>query len=103
MAILLRDSSGCELAEGIQRTIAWKGRILMMLTCDRLPESVARCEQLGIHDYLVKPIGQWELSQALQSAAIRTIVVSRSPSNVDGFAGLCGLPFEYCQTVVKSR
>jgi signal transduction histidine kinase/CheY-like chemotaxis protein len=69
---LLGDSRGCELAEEVQQTIAWKGRILMMLTCDRLPESVARCEQLGIHDYLVKPIGQWELLEALQSAGIRT-------------------------------
>ncbi len=63
---LLGDARGCELVEQVQKTSDWAGRVVMMLTSDRLPESVARCEQIGVHDYLVKPIGQWELEAALR-------------------------------------
>ena len=63
---LLGNHRGCDLVERIQQTTDWEGRMLMMLTSDRLPESLARCEQIGVHDYVVKPIGQWELLEALQ-------------------------------------
>jgi CheY-like chemotaxis protein len=68
---LLGDERGCELVERIQETSNWQGRVLMMLTSDRLPESLARCEQIGVHEYLVKPIGKWELFEALQRLAER--------------------------------
>ncbi len=38
----------------------------MMLTCNELPVSIAKCEQMGVHNYLVKPIGKWELLDAIQ-------------------------------------
>ncbi len=63
---LLGNNRGCDLVVRIQQTTDWEGRMLMMLTSDRLPESLARCEQIGVHDYVVKPIGQWELLEALQ-------------------------------------
>jgi CheY-like chemotaxis protein len=66
---LLGKERGCDLVEKILNTSNWQGRVLMMLTSDRLPESVARCEQIGVHEYLVKPIGKWELQEALQRVA----------------------------------
>jgi two-component system sensor histidine kinase/response regulator len=58
---LLGRERGCELAEKIQQSTSGQARIVMMLTTDRLPESLARCEQIGVHAYLLKPFGQWEL------------------------------------------
>jgi CheY-like chemotaxis protein len=44
-------------------------QIVMMLTTDRLPESLSRCEQIGVHAYLLKPFGQSELLETLQQNA----------------------------------
>jgi CheY-like chemotaxis protein len=42
----------------------------MMLTSGDLPGDIARCEQLGIDSYLLKPIKQSELSDAISATFV---------------------------------
>jgi CheY-like chemotaxis protein len=59
---------GFMLAEQIQRDKALTGVIIMMLTSDGQRGDAARCRDLGIRVYLVKPIRKAELLQAIQAA-----------------------------------
>jgi signal transduction histidine kinase/CheY-like chemotaxis protein len=59
---------GFEVAESIRRRPGLVGATLLMLTSrDRLGDSV-RCREVGVTDYLVKPVTQRELLRALLNA-----------------------------------
>jgi len=62
------DRDGFWLAEQIQADAQLGGAIIMMLTSGDRPGDIARCEQLGIATYLMKPIKQSELFDAIVAA-----------------------------------
>ncbi len=57
--------TGFDLAERIRRDANLSSTIVMMLTSGDRPGDIARCEQLGIAAYLLKPIKQSELFDAM--------------------------------------
>ncbi len=59
---------GFTLAEQIKQDAEMGSTVVMMLTSGDRPEDTARCEQLGIAAYLLKPIKQSELLEAIQFA-----------------------------------
>ena len=59
------DMDGFELAERVQQDPRWAGAVIMMLTSAGRRGDAARCRQLGIAAYLLKPIRNNELIQAL--------------------------------------
>ncbi len=61
-------TSGFELAEEINRNPKLDGAIIMMLTSGGRPDDIARCERLGISWYLLKPVKQSELFDAVVMA-----------------------------------
>ncbi len=73
---------GFTLAERLQHDPRMAGAVIMMLTSSGQRGDAARCRQLGIAAYLVKPIGSNELRQALlavlgQSAEVVRPLVTR--------------------------
>ncbi len=62
------DVDGFMLAEQIRRDAEMGSTVVMMLTSGDRPEDMKRCEQLGITAYLLKPIKQSELLEAIQFA-----------------------------------
>ena len=59
---------GFTLAEQIKEDSELNSTVVMMLTSEDRPDAVARCEQLGIAAYLLKPIKQSELLEAIKLA-----------------------------------
>jgi PAS domain S-box-containing protein len=59
---------GFMLAECIQQDPRLAGTTLVLLTSGGQPGDVARCRQLGIASYLLKPVKQSELLRALSNA-----------------------------------
>jgi PAS domain S-box-containing protein len=73
---------GFALVERLQHDPRMAGAVIMMLTSSGQRGDAARCRQLGIAAYLVKPIGSSELMQALlvalgQSAEVVRPLVTR--------------------------
>ena len=69
-ALILTDSNmpvqdGFELAERIQSNRALCGSMIMMLTSADRPDDLAKCDKHGIAAYLLKPIKQSELLDAI--------------------------------------
>jgi signal transduction histidine kinase/DNA-binding response OmpR family regulator len=60
------EVDGFALAEKIRRAPNLGSTVVMMLTSGDRVEDVARCEQLGIAAYLLKPIKQSELLEAIE-------------------------------------
>ena len=72
-AVVLTDANmpemdGFALAEQIQQVPELKGTIVVMLTSGGRPGEIARCQQLGIAAYLLKPVKQTELFSAITTA-----------------------------------
>jgi two-component system, sensor histidine kinase and response regulator len=59
------DMSGFELAEQIKREASFQGATIMMVTSTSLLGDAARCRELGISAYLLKPVRQMELQEAI--------------------------------------
>jgi len=59
---------GFTLAQEIKQDKEMGSTVVMMLTSGDHPDDVSRCEQLGIAAYLLKPIKQSELLQAIEVA-----------------------------------
>ena len=59
---------GFMLAEHIKQDPASDSTVIMMLTSGDRPEDMARCEQLGIVGYMLKPVKQSELLEAIELA-----------------------------------
>ena len=57
---------GFEVAEAIHRQPAMAGTTILMLTSDNRAEDIARGRALGVAAYLVKPVKQAELLEAIQ-------------------------------------
>jgi len=56
------EMDGFQLAEIIRRNPSLAGATVVMLTCGlRQPEQIARCRELGVQAYLIKPIRRTEL------------------------------------------
>jgi PAS domain S-box-containing protein len=64
---LMPDMDGFALAERIKHDPELAGTIIMMLTSSGLRGDVARCRKLGIAAYLIKPVRQSELVDAILS------------------------------------
>ncbi len=62
------EMDGFALAERIQETPQTPGTTLVMLTSGGQPGDVARCRELGIASYLMKPIKQSDLLRAIGGA-----------------------------------
>jgi CheY-like chemotaxis protein len=62
------DVDGFTLAEQIRGDDALGSTVIMMLTSGDRPGEIARCEQLGIAAYLIKPVKQSELFDAIAAA-----------------------------------
>ncbi|MCX6625441.1 MAG: ATP-binding protein, partial [Acidobacteria bacterium] len=62
---------GFEVAEAICRDPELRTSAVMMLTSLDLIDSTARCRQLGIRSYLVKPVSATELRRAIEQSAGR--------------------------------
>ena len=60
------DVNGFALVEQIRRDPSSGSIVVMMLTSGDRPEDTVRCEQLGIAAYLLKPIKQSELLEAIE-------------------------------------
>jgi CheY-like chemotaxis protein len=58
---------GFMLAEQIRQDPAMSSAVVMMLTSGDRPDDASRCEQLGISGYLLKPIKQSELLEAIET------------------------------------
>jgi CheY-like chemotaxis protein len=61
-------TDGFTLSERVKQDQELGSTVLMMLTSGDHPHDVARCEELGIAAYLLKPIKQSELLQAIELA-----------------------------------
>jgi CheY-like chemotaxis protein/anti-sigma regulatory factor (Ser/Thr protein kinase) len=61
------DMDGFALAERIKHDPELAGTMIMMLTSGGLRGDVARCRKLGISAYLIKPVRQSELVEAILS------------------------------------
>jgi CheY-like chemotaxis protein len=70
---------GFEVARRIKADPSLAGATIMMLTSDRQVGDAARCRQLGIKVYLVKPIGQSDLLDGILNALGTQILDSTSP------------------------
>jgi PAS domain S-box-containing protein len=62
------DIDGFSLAEQVKQDAELSSTVIMMLTSGDRPGDVARCEQLGVAAYLLKPIKQSELFDAIVMA-----------------------------------
>jgi CheY-like chemotaxis protein len=61
-------ADGFALVEGIQRDSDLGGTVIMMLTSGDQPGDIDRCEELGVSSYLLKPVKQSELLDAIAAA-----------------------------------
>ena len=71
------DVDGFELALRIKHNPEATGAAILMLTSDMQRGDTARCRELGISSYLVKPVRQSELFDSIVSA-LGTAIISRS-------------------------
>jgi len=62
------EIDGFELIERIHQEPGLDGTVIMMLTSGDRSDDVARCERLGVAAYLLKPVKQSELFDAIQMA-----------------------------------
>jgi PAS domain S-box-containing protein len=62
------EVDGFTLVEQIRRDPSLDSVVVMMLTSGDRPEDMTRCDQLGIAAYLLKPIKQSELLEAIELA-----------------------------------
>ena len=59
---------GFEVAEQVTNREELVGITIMMLTSDQLSSDIARCQELGVADYVVKPVRRSNLFQAISVA-----------------------------------
>ncbi len=73
------DVDGFTFATQVKEDAELGSAVVMMLTSGNRPEDVSRCEQLGIAAYLMKPIKQSELFDAIAAAIGATTAESDTP------------------------
>ena len=62
------DEDGFEFVEDLRHDASLGGTVIMMLTSGDRPGDISRCEELGIASYMLKPVKQSELFEALSRA-----------------------------------
>lgn len=70
--VQLRGVDGFAVAEQINRTAQLDTAVVMMLTSGDQPGDIARCQRLGVNAYLLKPVKQSELRDAILLALDRS-------------------------------
>jgi len=75
---MMPEMGGFELAAQIKAQPDLAGATVMMLSSAGSHEDAARCRELGVHQYLVKPVKQSELMNAIVSAMSPLRVEPRS-------------------------
>ena len=83
---------GFMLAEQIKQDPAISSTVIMMLTSGDRPEDIARCERLGIAAYLLKPVKQSELLEAIELALGITRAEGRAAQACRPAAAACPQP-----------
>jgi signal transduction histidine kinase/DNA-binding response OmpR family regulator len=73
------EIDGFSLADQIRGDKVTGSTVIMMLTSGGQPSDVSRCEQLGISSYLLKPIKQSELVDAIMMALGIAVVEADQP------------------------
>ena len=63
------------MVEHINKDLDGAGMAIMMLTSDRRSDDIARCRELDIAGYLVKPVKRSALLEAITTAISRTEIV----------------------------
>ena len=72
---------GLEVIQRIRANALLRGATIMMLTSDDQSSSAARCRQLGVDKYLIKPIKPAELLSMIRKAlATHTQTTARAPA-----------------------
>jgi two-component system chemotaxis response regulator CheY len=56
--LVLPESSGYDVCEHILHSEGLKGLRILMISARTLPADQAMAEELGVHDYLIKPFSQ---------------------------------------------
>jgi signal transduction histidine kinase/DNA-binding response OmpR family regulator len=69
------DVDGFTVAEKIKENPALAGLTVMMLTSDNISGHAGRCRKLGVGSYLIKPVSQSDLHDAL----VEALAAGRSP------------------------
>ena len=77
---------GFKMVEHINQTPGIADMTIMMLTSDDRSEGIARCQELGLSRYLVKPVKRLDLNQAIISTASRVKVSGEAPPLAFGAA-----------------
>jgi len=77
---------GFEVAESIKQDQGILAMTIMLLTSDNRTKDIARCQELGISRYLVKPVKRSELLQAINTAAGLMLASSGESPPVAGSA-----------------
>jgi len=80
------EMDGFQLAGEIKREASVSSTIIMMLTSGDRPGDVARCEEMGIAAYLLKPVKQSELFDAVMMA-LGVTAVEDEDAEIAGGAG----------------
>ena len=62
------DEDGFEFVEELHEDDQLGGTVIMMLTSGDRPGDISRCEELGIASYMLKPVKQSELFEAISRA-----------------------------------
>ena len=78
------DTDGFTFAEMLKQDAELGSTIIMMLTSGDRPGDIARCEQLGVSAYLLKPVKQSELFDALAMALGITAAEDEVPGTLAG-------------------
>lgn len=73
------EVDGFTLAGQIRQDKSLDSTVIMMLTSGDCPDDTARCDQLGIAAYLLKPVKQSELLEAIELALKMALPEDRSP------------------------
>ncbi|MDQ2773753.1 MAG: response regulator [Acidobacteriota bacterium] len=69
--VCMPELDGFSLCEHVHRRPEFKGLTVMMLSSAARREDAARCRELGVAAYLIKPLGQKELRATIQSVLAR--------------------------------
>jgi PAS domain S-box-containing protein len=83
---LMPDGDGFTLAQEIRQSPDLAGGVLLMLSSAGRPEDAARCRQLGVANYLTKPIKQSELLDAILTARHAAAVREEQPAETAALA-----------------
>ena len=68
------EMDGFELAEQVQARKDVAGAVVLMMSSNDQPETLARCRKSGISRYLSKPVRQSELRKAISDALTKSVV-----------------------------